>query len=613
MAVVPSRAAHALGGAGAGDLPVRPVAEEIIFVDNPGPTMTAIVQLEVARGSAPFAWLIPTKTKPKVELSSSTVFRRLADATAPEYLLEVNTNGTCKADESKGAPSGAPQANEPPGEGSMVAQSSGGLTGAYLGATEGLEYTFFEVAREHDEDLEARMTRWLSANGYAASEAGISAVRQYTREGFGWLAIRVNPAADTEHIRPIALTYEAERPVVPIRAILMSAPEALPLRVWVIGPAQAVPINVPSLVLNEARIDWTSGVTYPAGTLPANGAGLSGSQLREPANYGSVVSAAVAEASGRGFVSELAAPASQFRQQVWSQNDADRAAELAKHRYRDGFEAVAAARDVFGDWDGFFEAVRGAATLPEGLTADAFVRAPEKYRGAARVDSARFSRLLRELVVRPVAAAGALLGQAPYLTRLYTSVRPGAGTVDPAFGYNPDLAQIAKGRRARQWVTCGPQDSPRDAPWRIRLPHGGAIAGKGRGLPVGVESMPANLAVVALSTSGSGSVIRDNRDAIGFGLLGAEGASQAELDMPRPPRTGLLIGGAQSVTPREQPAPAPVQAKPAPAHRCSVTTVGIRDGGNTALLLIAGLLLVLRRRGSLAGALDVLREGFVDK
>jgi hypothetical protein len=583
LSVVAGRPARGSDGGGSpGDPAVRPLTQEILFVDNPGPTMTAIMQAEVAPGSGPFVWLVPTRTRPRVERSSSTVFQRLAGATAPEYLLEVNTSGACKADGSEEPQPGAP--------GASATSSSAAL-----------DYDFVDPGGQ------GTVAQWLTTNGYAATESGLRAIEQYAKEGFGWLAVRVNPAPGAERVRPIALTYEAERPVIPIRAARGAAAGELGLRVWVIGPAQAVPINVPSLVLNEARIDWTSGVIHRALTLPANGAGLPGPQVREPANYGSVVAAAAADAGGQGFVSELAAPASQFRQMVWSHQDADQIAELSKRRYRDGVEAIAAAREAFGEWDGFLDAIRGATTLPDGVTADAFEKAPEKYRGQVQVDAARFLRLVRELVIRPVAEAGAQLAQAPCLTRLYTRLRLESNTVAPAFDYNRDLAQIAKARRARQWIRCDPTLSLRDAPWRIRLPRGGAIAGKGSALPVGVESMPANLMVVTLSTSGSGSVVRDNRDAIGRQLVGAEGASDAELDMPRPPQLGLLIGGSQRVTPSE-PAPAPLTAavKPATRQRCSIGAVGVRGGGSAAPLLVAGILLVLRRRSSRAAALCLL-------
>jgi hypothetical protein len=566
-----SRAAYGSTGPGvSGTSPPPSVVEEVIFVDEPGPRMTAIVRAEVARGSAPFAWLLPVRGKPMVEWSSSTVFRRLAGATAPEYLLEVNVKGQCRAAAPVVSASTAAEANAPVS--ATAPASPGRPPGVDIGLVAGVDYAFLDVARGTGEEPEAAVTRWLSSNRFTVG-TNLQAIHQYTNDGFGFLAVRVNPEAGS---RPIAVTYEAERPVLPIRATPTSESGELPVRVWVLGPAQAVPINVPSLVLNEARIDWTSGVIYRAGTLPANGAGLSGSEVREPENYDSVVSAAAAEAGGQGFVSELAQPASQFRRIVWSRTDEEHLMELSKRRFRDGFEAIAAARESFGDWDGFFAAERGASSF----------------------ESARFLRLLRELVVRPVADAGAWLGRAPYLTRLYARVRPGATMVAPAFDYNADLAQIAKARIARQWVECDPAVSERDAPWRIRLPHGGAIAGQGRGLPAGAEAMPANLMIVALSTSGAGSVLEDHREAIGLRLAGVDGASEAELDMPRFPRSGLLIGGMQTVTPRERPVATPVRATPpAPAPRCSVTTLGGRGSeGLWVSLALAGIGAARRRR-----------------
>ena len=86
----------------------------------------------------------------------------------------------------------------------------------------------------------------------------------------------------------------------------------------------------------------------------------------------------------------------------------------------------------------------------------------------------------------------------------------------------------------------------RDAPWRIKLPQGGVIVGKGSGdWPVAAGSMPANLEIVGLSTRGPGTVVKDNSEDIGTTLFKTAGTTGHGIEMPRPPQNGVMIGGTQ--------------------------------------------------------------------
>src|SRR5262249_43270551 len=162
-------------------------------------------------------------------------------------------------------------------------------------------------------------------------------------------------------------------------------------------------------VINDARIDWLSASKFRIGTLPAGGVGPFGPIVSKPKNYQALVSAAADEAGGRGFVTELGGPARQDRDKVWAQVDEDAYTASSNEEYADGIEAIVAAIAAYAGWDGLKDAIAGSTVLPEGVTIEAFARAPDEYRGRARVDTAKFLQLLDERVVRPVIDAGALL------------------------------------------------------------------------------------------------------------------------------------------------------------------------------------------------------------
>jgi hypothetical protein len=457
----------------------------------------------------------------------------------------------------------------------------------------------------------AVVTEWLTSNGYAPTDREAEALGVYLADGLDLLAVKLTSDADAGAIRPIVLTYESERPVIPIRPAAVAAQDDMAIKVWVVGPSQAVPSNYGSLVINDALIDWLSGQTYPAGTLPSGGAGPFGLTVQRPSNYDAIVSAAADEAGGRGFTTELAAPASQFRDKLWSTVDAETFATVMTQTYEDGLDAILAAAGHYGGWDGFLDAVQDATTLPAGVTLDEFARDPEQHRGAAEVDTARFLQRLDEHVVKPVADTAALLNEAPYLTRLFSTISAGEMTVDPAFDYNFDLAQVSNVHIARQRIECSPALAREDAPWRIELPQGGVIAGEGSGWPVPQDSMPANLKVVMLDASGSGTVVADNSAEIRTKLLELGGEVGGGAALYRPPQIGLSIGGSQTVNPP----PDPVDAGAGPAESagddgCSVAHAEARRTPVLALLLpAAGAMLALRRRRARRARRDATGAG----
>ncbi len=589
-----SHGAYAFGGFWSSQTaPVKQAAEEIVFVDNPDSTVTAIVQMNYVGPSQKFAWVIPVPGRPAIGVSSNTVFRRLDAATAPEYWVEVHVDGTCMHQD---PPDAAPGADSGAGDApSTLDASAAPVMKIDQGSVGPYDYVDIMVTPGLGDPAKVA-TNWLTANGYDLTGLD-GALGPYLRDGLNLLAFKLTKATDAGAIRPVVLTYESKRPMIPIRPMSVSAHDDVGIQVWVIGPSQAVPENYKSLVINDARIDWLTAGKYVAGTLPSGGVGPFGPYVNRPSNYDALVTAAAREAGGQGFVTELGGPASQYRAKVWSSLDEKEFPTISSQRYANGIDAIVAANRTFGGWDGWRDAIQGATTLPAGVTIDEFGSHPDRYRGAAKVDTARFFALLHDKVIKPVADAAAMFDKAPYLTRLYSTMRSDEMTVDPAFAYNMDLAQVGNVHIAKQFIECSPARNQQDAPWRIKLPQGGVIAGKGSDWPVAEGSMPANLKIVMLSTSGSGTVIKDNSADIGTTLLKAAGATSSDIEMPHPPQNGLMIGATQGVTLSGKTASKDDGSPASGPNRCSVLRVGVGMGSGFAPWLpLAGVILARRRR-----------------
>lgn len=75
------------------------------------------------------------------------------------------------------------------------------------------------------------------------SAFGADLLRPYVDQGFSFVALRLAPNRDVDDLQPIALSYAAANPAIPIRLTAVATEPDLDVLVWILGPARAVPVN----------------------------------------------------------------------------------------------------------------------------------------------------------------------------------------------------------------------------------------------------------------------------------------------------------------------------------------------------------------------------------
>ena len=586
--------------------PVEQAAEQIIFVDNPDETVTAVIQIQYQGPSEKFAWVIPIPGDPKIEVSSNTAFARLRGATDPQYQLEVEVEGTCnsqggifeRGDFANGAAGAAPPA--------AMSAADPSITVVSMGSVGPYDYTTISVDPQLADAADVAI-KWFRDNGYDLSGVDSELLGPYLDEGLNLLAFKLTKTAGETSgtIRPVILTYESELPMVPIRPTAVAATNDMGIRVWVSALRQSVPANYKSLVINEALINWfTNSYGFrggPIGPFPGGGGPIG---IGYPSNYDEVVTKAADEAGGQGFVTELAGASAQYEQLIWSPADQTSWDMVSKQTYQDGIDAIFAANNYYRGWEGWKDAIEASVTLPQGVGIDEFGRNPDAYRGQAEVDTQKFFAELLTRVIEPVKKTQDLLVSRPYLTRMYSTMSSDEMTVDPAFRYNSDLADVSNIHKALQVIECSPDISQYEAPWRIELPQGGVIRGKGSyEWPIEVDgALPANLKIVQLSERGSGEVVTDNSTVIGEALFKMSKMVGTGAMTPEKPKDGVTIGGDQQVrVPGQQPGATggtPGAESASSSDDCAVSAPGATRGGSwlLGLGLLAACTVARRRR-----------------
>lgn len=516
--------AHACGGFFCSQAnPVQQSAEEIIFVANPDDTVTAVIRINYTGPSEHFAWVLPIQGVPsKVDVSSNTAFEALRQSTQPQYSLVTTVEGTCKQDLSMSARGGfaTTGAAQPP----SATTNDGGVTVVDQGAVGPYDWEVIKVDPMQSDPAQAAVT-WLTAHGYDVTDLGPSVLRPYLTDGLNLMAFKLTkaPNVNTGSIRPVIVTFNSKLPSIPIRPTAVAAQPDMGVLVYVLNNTQAVPKNYKALVLNEALIDW----------------------FNYQSNYRAVVTAAAKEAGGQGFVTEMAGDSKQLDGVVFAPYQQQQWMQYSLQSFADGFSAIQQASFQYRGWDGWRDAVCGAVTLPSNVTCDEFGRNPTQYQGIAQIDQAKFLKALYEGVVRPVIQTQDLLLQRPYFTRLFTTMGPEDMTADPAFDFNPDLADVSNQHQAMQLIECDSNTTYDQAPWRILLPQGGVISGKGYGStwPIAIGgALPANFKIVELGTTGGGKVVEDNSTMILKALTGSSGSGSTGTG-GQPSTQRVPIGG----------------------------------------------------------------------
>jgi hypothetical protein len=448
-------ASSACGGFFCSFAPMNQVSERILFVDH-GDSVTTHVQIAYTGTAADFAWILPVPSRPSLAISHNELFRQLGSATRPEFLLEwgegVDDCGLL-----------FPQFRFE----DALETADGGVT---VVAEERVGP--YETVVLTADDAEA-VIDWLVDNGYQLGTLGPQLLAPYIDGGMHFLALRLAPDRELGDLQPIAMTYAADTPMIPIQLTAIATEPDLGVTAWILGAHRAVPVNYQHVQINEALVDWFNG-------------GI---------NYDDVVTAAVDEAEdGLAFVTDYAGPSSIMSGRVYPKGrwdlDALRGLQepglFIEALLRQGFPRdvqmqallrrhVPMPADVLGEgvlrvvFDGDLEAYRRAEENGQlqGLAERAFYndyRAFEEWTQDLPFDPDAFVDDLDASVATPLQKAQALFDRGDTLTRLYTTLSAEEMTRDPVFDFNPDLPEVSNLRVADARWECDVKD-PENVPF----------------------------------------------------------------------------------------------------------------------------------------------------
>ena len=201
FALLPPIHSWACGGFFCSNFPMDQVSERILFVADEG-QVTTHVQLQFSGNAPDFAWILPVPATPTLEVSHNEIFNQLQFATQPAFFLEFQESGCSDF--------------WPPFARTVE------MASAEVDDAGGVQVVSEERVGPYDtviitsEDANA-ISQWLVDNGYNLDELGSELLQPYVDEDFLFLALRLAPDREVGDLQPIALTYAADKPAIPIR------------------------------------------------------------------------------------------------------------------------------------------------------------------------------------------------------------------------------------------------------------------------------------------------------------------------------------------------------------------------------------------------------------
>ena len=420
-------------------MPVEQTGENILFVKD-GQRVEAHIQIQYNpdTDASQFAWVIPVPTVPEFSVGSQALFDNLLNGSVPRY--GRNVSFTC--DDNNFADSTGDSAASSDGGESGSGDTGGGDPTVVVQETVGA----YDITVLQGGTVESLM-QWLGDNGYTQDPAAEPVFADYLGKDFLFVALKLTTNAEVDEIHPIVLTQEGPEvdACIPLLLTAVAAEENMEVRSFFLGDHRTVPTNYKHVEVNPLRIDWANNAD----------------------NYKEVISLAVdhADAEGRAFVTEYAG-SSDVVNDVFVHPDAD------GNAFNDHATPSQVAINLLQEWSLMWcnewegcvfnsELLKPILDeympVPEGVNPWDFYDCPECYAGVANFDlwdGAAFGAKLEERILEPARHANLILGENPYLTRLYTTISPYEMTEDPLFDENADLEDVVALRMAQADVQC---------------------------------------------------------------------------------------------------------------------------------------------------------------
>ncbi|MCA9514042.1 MAG: DUF2330 domain-containing protein [Myxococcales bacterium] len=423
-----STPASACGGFFCSQVPIDQMGEDIIFGYGANGTVTAQILINYTGEAKDFAWILPVPSKPEISIGSNAAFQVIRGMTQPSWYLQWNYDNAGQCGGWFYYPEAAAGGVDDDGS------NQGGVT-----VVESKDVGPFATVILESSSTE-ELVQWLNDNGYDQPAESTPLIDHYVQQGMMFVALKLKQNESSGSIQPIVLEMQEDDPCVPLVLTQIAATPDMPVRTYILGDHRVVPTNWMHVVLNEKKIDW----------------------LNYGQNYQDLVTQAVNEAAGHGFVTEYAGSSALLDGALYRDGQFDLArlaqitspAAFVDELLRQGFPRDTTMQGLLRKY-----IPMPAEVAAQGVDERSFYNNLEGYDlSGIEFDPQGFVADLEERVITPLREAQDLFDASPYLTRLFTTVSPEEMDRDPVFVQNADLGDVSNQHTAMAQSVCDEDD-----------------------------------------------------------------------------------------------------------------------------------------------------------
>ena len=215
----------------------------MIFSVSPQQT-TLYDEIEYQGSPSSFAWVLPIHGQVQVGLSADVVFAALDSATATT-IQSPNPPScpSCSCAEFGGAADAGTAQNGGSSSGGGVNVISQSVVGPY--DTVQLQST-----------NPTALTDWLTVNGFTVPSDIQPIIAAYVKEGFDFLALKLQPGQGVQAMRPVSVTTSGASLSLPLRMVSAGTGATVGITLWVVAQGRYEAANFPNFTIDPSTLVW---------------------------------------------------------------------------------------------------------------------------------------------------------------------------------------------------------------------------------------------------------------------------------------------------------------------------------------------------------------------
>ena len=210
------------------------------------PTHTVLWdQIQYSGDPGSFAWVLPVKPGARVELSTDAWFETLDAATTAQV---INPPLDCPGSGSSGCNLGCAAMSDAGGFDDF--QTVPPVTVVHRGTVGP-----YETVTLHS-SVPGALSTWLTSHQYAIDPSVQPIVDAYTKEGFDFIALRLQPDQGVQQMKPVRIVSPGMSPTLPLRMVAAGTGANVDITLFVISEGAWVPQNFPVASVLEGSLNW---------------------------------------------------------------------------------------------------------------------------------------------------------------------------------------------------------------------------------------------------------------------------------------------------------------------------------------------------------------------